>query len=140
MYIKLKNLYLKHRELISYVFFGGLTTLVSIGSHYAVLFFLPDNTAVATTVSWVCAVTFAFFVNRIFVFKSRSNRFKQAVQFYGARLTTYFLELGFMLVTVQVLFFNEYIMKIIAQVFILVVNYLLSKFWIFKKKGLDKDK
>lgn len=134
MYNKLKRLYQKHREIIAYVFFGGLTTLVSIASHYAVIYWIVDATAVATTVSWIMAVTFAFVVNKIYVFKSESNWFKQALAFYGARLTTYFLELGFMLLTVQVLHGNEYIMKIIAQVFILVGNYLLSKFWIFRKQ------
>ncbi|MCL1789178.1 MAG: GtrA family protein [Oscillospiraceae bacterium] len=135
---KIKPLYQKYREMISYVFFGGLTTVVSIAVHYAVIFWVTDDTAIATTVSWICSVTFAFFVNKIFVFKSvsekKSDWFKQGMTFYGARVTTYLLELGFMLLTVRALQFDEYIMKLVAQVFILAANYLLSKFWVFKKK------
>lgn len=134
---KAKTLYKKHREIISYLFFGGLTTLVSILTQYAADY-LGANTALATTISWVCAVTFAFFVNKVFVFKSVSKKkrdwLKQGLTFYGARLTTYFMEIGFMIITVDVLGFNMHLMKIIAQVFILIGNYLLSKFWIFKKK------
>ncbi|MCL2633780.1 MAG: GtrA family protein [Oscillospiraceae bacterium] len=125
------------REIILYIFFGGLTTLVSIGTQY-LADYLGANTALATTISWICAVTFAFFVNKIFVFQNKSEKasgwFKQALGFYAARLTTYVLEMGFMLLTVEVLLWNMHLMKIIAQVFVLVGNYLLSKFWVFRKK------
>ena len=133
----MKSLLKKHRELISYIFFGGLTTAVSILTHYAALY-LGATTALATSVSWVLAVSFAFFVNKIFVFRSKSEKisswFGQALAFFGARLLTYFLELGFLLVTVEVLLQNEYIMKLIAQVFVLIGNYLISKFIVFRKK------
>ncbi|MCL2071121.1 MAG: GtrA family protein [Oscillospiraceae bacterium] len=136
---KLKEIYQKHREILLYLFFGGLTTVVSISVHYAILFWLADNTAIATTGSWICAVTFAFFVNKVFVFRSVSTNvadwFKQAFAFYGARIATFFIELGFLLLMVDVLHFNEYVMKVIAQVFVLITNYLLGKFWVFKKKS-----
>jgi putative flippase GtrA len=122
----------KNKEIALYIFFGGLTTIVSILTQFGADF-LGANTAIATTISWICAVTFAFFVNRIFVFKSKAHRLKQAITFYGSRLATYFLELGFMLLMVEVLLFNMHIMKIIAQVFVLVGNFLISKFIIFRK-------
>ncbi|MCL1903493.1 MAG: GtrA family protein [Oscillospiraceae bacterium] len=145
-YNKIKELYKKYREIISYVFFGGLTTVVSLASRFISQYlfeqyspeFLGATTLAATTVAWICAVTFAFIVNKVFVFQNKDNKaadwFKQAATFYGARLTTYFMELGFMLLTVDVLKFNMYIMSFIAQVFILVGNYLLSKFLIFRKR------
>jgi putative flippase GtrA len=140
---KIKALYKKHREIVDYIFFGGLTTFISIAVHYALIFFWSASTETATTISWVFAATFAFFVNKIFVFKSVSKKksewLKHALAFYGARLTTYFLELGFMILTVDIIFkeypIMEYIMKIVAQVFVLITNYLLSKFWIFRKKS-----
>ena len=125
---KIKN----RKELILYIIFGGLTTLVSILTQY-LADFLGAGTAVATAISWICAVTFAFVVNKLFVFKSRAKWFRQAVAFYGARLTTFFLELGFMLLTVDLLLLNMHVMKVFAQVFVLIGNYLISKYFVFKK-------
>ncbi|MDE7288839.1 MAG: GtrA family protein, partial [Oscillospiraceae bacterium] len=88
--------------------------------------------------------TFAFFTNKAWVFKNesktKSDWIKQAAAFYGARLTTYFLELAFMSFTVRVLLQNEYVMKLIAQVFILVINYLFSKLVVFRKKREGDEK
>jgi len=134
---KIKELYHKYREVISYLFFGGLTTVVSIAVQFIADYF-GAGTILATTISWVCAVTYAFCVNKVFVFQNKSEKkrqwFSQAFTFYGARLTTYFMEIGFMLLTVNVLGLNMHLMKVVAQVFIVIGNYLLSKFWIFKKK------
>jgi putative flippase GtrA len=136
MFNKLIRLYQKHREVVSYLFFGGLTTLVSLTVRYS-CYFLGIELNLAQTISWICAVTFAFFVNKIFVFRNKSVKksdwFKQAGQFYSARLTTLLLELGFMNLTVRVFAWSEFAMILVVQVFILVGNYLLSKFWIFKK-------
>jgi putative flippase GtrA len=133
----LRDFCLKHEDKLSYLFFGALTTLVSIFSQYAADYF-GAPTAAATTISWVCAVTFAFFTNRAFVFKSGvkklSGVFYEALKFYGGRVATYLAELAFMLLTVDVLLLNMHIMKIIAQVFIIVGNYFISKFFVFKKK------
>ena len=133
----LQKLYYKYESGLLYIFFGALTTVVSIASQYIALW-LGAGTALSTTISWICAVTFAFFVNKICVFKDKSvtakDWLRQALQFYGARLVSYFMELGYMLLMVDVLGFDAYIMKLTAQVFILVINYLFSKFVIFKKK------
>jgi len=137
----IRDFYDKHESVLLYIIVGGLTTAVSIAAQYIPAYFgLP--TRVNTTVSWICAVTFAFFANKVWVFKdksySRRDWLGQAAGFYGARLVTYFLELGFMVLTVDVLKYSEYIMKLIAQVFILVVNYLFSKFVVFRKKHQSK--
>lgn len=138
----IRDFYYKHESALLYIIVGGLTTLVSIAAQYIPAYFgLP--TRVNTTISWICAVTFAFFTNKVWVFKdksySRSDWLRQASGFYGARLVTYFLELGFMVLTVDVLHYSEYIMKLIAQIFILIVNYLFSKFVIFRKKHHKGD-
>lgn len=141
----IQKLYYKYESGLLYIFFGGLTTLVSIGTQYLAAW-LGASTALATTISWICAVTFAFFTNRTCVFKStvsdKRGVLREAAQFFGARLFSYFLELGFMVVTVDVLGLNQYIMKLIAQIFVLILNYVFSKFIIFAKKktkGDDKD-
>lgn len=143
----IQKLYYKYESGLLYIFFGGLTTLVSIGTQYLAAW-LGASTALSTTISWICAVTFAFFTNRTCVFKStvsdKRGIFREGLQFFGARLFSYFLELGFMIVTVDVLGFSQYIMKLIAQIFVLVLNYVFSKFIIFAKKtkksnGDDQD-
>ena len=134
----IQDFYDKHESVLLYLIVGAMTTVISIGTQYIAIYFgLP--TEINTTISWICAVTFAFFTNKVWVFKNESKTRKdwlsQAAAFYGARLVTYFLELGFMSFTVRVLMQNEYVMKLIAQIFILVLNYLFSKLVIFRKKG-----
>ena len=133
----IRDFYYKHESVMLYLIVGAMTTVISLIAQYIPAFFgLP--TAVNTTISWICAVTFAFFTNKVWVFKDEaremSDWIKQAFAFYGARLVTYFAELGFMLLTVDVLDQNEYIMKLIAQIFIIIVNYFFSKLVIFRKK------
>ena len=138
----IQNFYDKHESVLLYLIVGAMTTVISISTQYIAKYCgLP--TELNTTISWVCAVTVAFFTNKAWVFKNESKTkkdwFSQAAAFYGARLVTYFLELGFMSFTVRVLMQNEYVMKLIAQIFILVLNYLFSKLVIFRKKGDKKD-
>ena len=138
----IQDFYDRHESVLLYLIVGALTTAVSLVTQY-IPKLMGFPTEVNTTVSWICAVTFAFFTNKVWVFKNESNTKKdwlgQAAAFYGARLVTYFLELGFMILTVRVLSQNEYIMKLIAQVFILIINYLFSKLVIFRKKDGEKD-
>lgn len=126
-----------------YLIVGAMTTAVSLITQYIPLL-IGFPTEVNTTVSWICSVTFAFFTNKVWVFKNesktKSDWIKQAAAFYGGRLTTYFLELAFMSFTVRVLLQNEYVMKLIAQVFILVINYLFSKLVVFGKKTKKEEK
>ena len=125
-----------------YLIVGAMTTAVSIIAQY-IPAFLGFPTEANTAISWICAVTFAFFTNKAWVFKDEAKEkadwIRQASSFYGARLVTFFAELGFMSLTVRVLHRNEYIMKLIAQVFILVVNYLFSKLVVFRKKPEKED-
>lgn len=134
----IQKLYYKYEAVLLYIFFGGLTTLVSIGTQY-LAYAVGLGTAASTTVSWICAVLFAFFTNKVFVFGSKSFEKKlflrEFFSFIGARFFSYLLELGFMLLTVDVLLWNKFIMKLIAQVFVLVLNYIFSRFLIFKNKN-----
>lgn len=132
-----RDFYYKHESVLLYLIVGAMTTAVSLITQYIPLL-MGFPTEVNTTVSWICSVTFAFFTNKAWVFKNQSKTksdwVKQAAAFYGGRLTTYFLELAFMSFTVRVLMQNEYLMKLIAQVFILIINYLFSKLVVFAKK------
>lgn len=134
------NLYKKYEEIINYIIIGGLTTFISLASYYLCVFtiFDPDNAVLlqaANIISWLLAVTFAFWANRTFVFKSKNPRIlEEGMKFYGARVLTLLLEMGTMFLTVTVLHWNDKIMKLLAQIIVLVLNYIISKFLVFIKK------
>lgn len=137
---KCLKLYKKYEEIINYLIVGGLTTIVSLGSYYLCIYtFLdPDvwyQLQAANIISWICAVTFAYLANRIFVFKSKNQKkLKEAVSFYGSRIATLLMDMGIMFVFVTLLNFNDKIMKLVVQVVVTVANYILSKLFVFKKK------
>lgn len=125
-----------NRETVSYIVFGVLTTVVSFVSQ--MLFASLGTPAFVNTIgSWICAVAFAYVVNKLFVFCSHTATFKAFLRelwlFVAARLASLAMELVFMVITVDLLHFSEAVCKIIAQVFILVANYIFSKLIIFKK-------
>ena len=134
-----KDLYLKYKEIIHYLIAGGLTTVVSLGSYYlcVVTFLDPDNgfqLQVANVISWICAVTFAYFVNRIFVFESRSKDYlREAGAFVAGRVSTLLMDMAIMFLLVTVLHGNDKIAKLIVQVVVTVANYVISKIFVFNK-------
>ncbi|MDR0974705.1 MAG: GtrA family protein [Ruminococcus sp.] len=133
----LQELYYKHEKILLYIFYGGLTTLVSFAMQF-IPAFLGAPVWASTTISWVSAVTFAFFVNKFFVFDSHDRTAKvilrEAGEFTAARLLSFFLELGYLILMVDILGFGLVSNKIIIQIVILILNFLFSKFIIFKKK------
>lgn len=137
---RLIDLYKKYKELINYLIVGGLTTVVSLGVYYGcVLTFLNPEVAVqlqaANVLSWIAAVTFAYFTNRKYVFESKNeNRLQEAVAFYGSRVTTLLLDMLCMFLMVTLMGWNDKVAKLIVQVLVTVANYILSKFLVFRKK------
>lgn len=139
MFEKIKELYVKYKELINYLIVGVLTTVVSLGTYYAlVLTILDPQSAVqlqiANILSWIAAVTFAYFTNRKYVFEStNSNMLKEAAKFYTSRLSTLGMDMVVMFVGVTWLGFSDKIMKLVVQVVVTIANYIISKFLVFKK-------
>ena len=127
----------KRKEVVLYLFFGGCTTLVNILSYFILRQLLKIDITTATVVSWILSVLFAYITNKIFVFESKTNTLKELTveftAFVSGRVFTGILDLVIMLVFVEVLNFNEVIMKIVSNVVVIVLNYILSKLWIFKK-------
>ncbi len=144
MFKKLMSIYKKYEEIINYIIVGGLTTVVSIGTKWLLLFTVLDaknakELQAAVIISWICAVLFAYITNRIFVFKSKDkNILKEISKFVGSRITTLLLEMFIMWFFVTFLKLNTkvwvMIWTIVSQVFIMVFNYILSKLFVFKKK------
>ena len=136
----IRNLYERYRELIHYLIVGGLTTVVSLGTYYgSVLTFLdpqnPIQLQAANILSWVCAVTFAYFANRIFVFRSENaDMVREAGGFVASRVGTLLMDMAIMALGVSVLHFNDKIVKLFVQVVVTVANYVLSKLLVFRKK------
>lgn len=130
----------KINEIIRYLIVGVLTTIVSLGIYYGLVFTIlnPENPAelqIANILSWVGAVIFAYITNRIFVFKSHNqNHLKEITNFVGSRLLTLFLDMAIMFLGVTILKQNDKLIKIVSQVAITVSNYFLSKWFVFNKK------
>lgn len=136
---KLKELFRTYREIIMYLIVGGLTTVVSLAVYYGcVLTFLdphdPVQLQAANIISWLAAVTFAYFTNRKYVFESESSHvLKEAAAFYGSRVTTLLLDMACMFLMVSVCGISDKIAKLVVQVLVTIGNYILSKFFVFKK-------
>lgn len=125
-----------NREVISYLIFGVLTTLVN-WIVYAVSVRTGMDYRVATAVSWVVAVLFAFAVNKVFVFQSYDFHpgfvLKELGSFVACRAVSGVMEMVFMIVMVSWLHIDEYVSKILVSIVVMVVNYVFSKLFIFRK-------
>ena len=135
---KIKALCIRYREVLLYLIFGGLTTVVSLVSFWICVYPLKINVLIANVISWICAVTFAYFTNARWVFdaqpRSRGEAFRQFVSFYAGRLATLGVEEAILFVFVTLLHGNEMLVKLIAQVVVVVLNYVISKWFVFRKK------
>lgn len=135
----IKDLYKKYKEIINYVIVGCLTTLVSLVSYYLCVFTIldpnrPVQLQIANIISWICAVTFAFITNRRYVFESKNRKYLQeAGKFVGARISTLLIDMICMAVFVSVLGINDKMAKLAVQVIVFVLNYIFSKFFVFRK-------
>lgn len=136
----IKELYQKYKELINYLIFGVLTTIVSLTTYYLLVYTIlnpnkPIQLQIANIISWITSVTFAYITNRKFVFESKNkNIIKEMAKFYSSRLTTLILDMLFMFIFVSKLKFNDKIIKLILQVIITILNYILSKILVFKNR------
>lgn len=137
----IKDLYYKYKEIINYLVFGVLTTVVSLVTYYILTFTVLDaknvfQLQIANIISWITCVTFAYITNRKYVFDSKNNNIiKEALSFYASRLTSLVIDMGLMYIFVSVLHYSDSIMKLIVQVIIIVLNYILSKLFVFKKRN-----
>ena len=127
----------KHREIILYLIFGVLTTLVNWCVYYPLFNVLHLPATISNLLAWAAAVVFAFLTNKPFVFESKDwswkTTFPEFIKFMGCRIGSGVLESVFILITVDLLTFNGNLMKIIISAVVVVVNYIGSKL-LFRKK------
>ena len=134
---KLRTLFTKYRSIITYLVFGVLTTVVNYLVYYPLYNATGLSAAISNSVSWAAAVVFAYFTNKLFVFESKTWEAKVALpeflKFVGLRLASGVAETGLLLVFVDMLRFNGNIWKIITSILVVILNYVFSKFLVFKK-------
>jgi len=134
-------LYRKHREVLLYLIFGVLCTLVNIAAYFVMRRLLPESglrMAAANTMAWIIAVLFAYSTNRAFVFQSKTKNGEAVREFFSfvaARVFSLVLEMGILYGGVLCLHWDEMVVKVIGNIVVIVVNYLLSKLIIFKRKA-----
>ncbi|MBP3653803.1 MAG: GtrA family protein [Oscillospiraceae bacterium] len=128
--------YVKYKEQLLYLFFGGLTTVVSIASFALFAEWMHVDALIANVFSWILAVAFAFVTNRTWVFQSDEDEsiLKQLTTFVGGRLATLGMEELILLVFANLLQFDALLIKVVAQILVVVANYVISKLFVFKAK------
>ena len=134
---KLKELYKKYKEILFYLIFGVLTTVVNYILYLLFAKILNVNYMVATVLSQIIAIIFAYVTNKLFVFESKNLTKKELVReiisFFGFRGISLLLDMGFMYLFVDILNLNDAIMKLVSNVLIIIANYVFSKLFVFKR-------
>lgn len=121
------------REVFFYLVFGVLTTLVNIVSFAILTRLLSAGTVLSNVIAWFLSVLFAYVTNRRWVFQSKDgNLFREAAAFFSGRIGTGVLDTVVMFITVDLLGWNDMVMKVISNVIVVILNYIISKFFVFK--------
>lgn len=141
---KLLALYSKYKEIILYVFFGGLTTLVNFVFYYIFTRFMFLNELWASAFAVILSILFAYVTNRKWVFNSEAQGakeiFPEMLKFFGGRAFSAVLDVFIIFITVTMLHFNDLIMKIISNIIVIIINYIISKVFVFtRKKSENKN-
>lgn len=138
---KIKGI-LANREIMLYLVFGVLTTLVDWVVSFA-LYRLPINTHIANVIAWVAAVLFAYVTNRVWVFESKREGVRAIARelgvFAGGRVATLAMQELVFLALHDMLHISEYIVKVIAAVLVVIGNYAVSKWIVFRKDEEDSS-
>ena len=134
------NLYKKYDEIIKYLIFGVLTTIISLFTYYLLVATIlsPNNKLelqIANIISWIISVTFAYITNKKYVFKSTNKPIiKEISEFYTGRLFSLLVDMILMYIFVSIINLNDKLIKLIIQIIIIILNYIISKLIIFKPK------
>lgn len=135
----IKKMYIKYEEIVKYLIFGGLTTVVNFIVYFISNGIFKIEELISNVIAWFLSVLFAYITNKIIVFKSthisKKSILKEIISFFGARVFTLVLcDVLLFILMVNVMHINSYIVKLILQVLVIVLNYILSKLFVFKKK------
>lgn len=129
--------YNKYKEGLLYLFFGGCTTLINILTFF-ICRQIELSIVVSNIIAWVVAVIFAFITNKLIVFDSKNMDkkvvMKETISFFIARIITLGIDMGIIHLMIDVMKIHEMISKVVANIVVIIVNYIFSKLFIFKKE------
>ena len=135
---KIRKIIEKYWDVLSYLFFGVLTTVVNYLVYLPCYNLLNLSASVSNAIAWVVAVAFAYLTNKPWVFKSydwsRQTVIPELTKFVGCRVGSGVLETGIIFLTVDLLGWNGNIMKLVTSVLVVILNYIGSKLLVFRKK------
>ena len=134
---KIVELVKKYWDVVSYLFFGVLTTLVNYAVYLPCYNLLGMSGTVSNVIAWVVAVAFAYLTNKPWVFKSHDWSGKVVIpelaKFVACRIGSGVLETGIIFVFVDCMAFDGNVFKIVTSVLVVILNYIGSKLWVFRK-------
>jgi len=138
----IKELFKKYKEIINYLIIGVSTTTINYISFVLLTKLYNIDIHTSNIIAWVISVIFAYFTNKLFVFQSKSFKteviVKEMLSFAAARVFSLLLEEAMLYIFVNILNMNELIIKLIANIVVIIVNYILSKLFIFKNIKEEK--
>ncbi len=133
----LNKLYYSKREIWLYLLFGVLTTVVNIVSYYLLTTVFNIDYMISNVIAWILSILFAYITNSKFVFQDETvsikDKISQFTKFVVARLFSLGIDMAVMFVGVSILLINDVIIKIVANIIVIVLNYFISKLIVFKK-------
>lgn len=125
------------KEVLSYLFFGGLTTLINLAAYYCMASAFQVDYRISTIIAWVLAVIFAYITNKLFVFKSRTvgvtTVMKEMSSFFFFRILSLIIDITGMILLVEFLKVDDFLSKLFTNIIVIIFNYVASKLYIFKK-------
>lgn len=137
MISNLKTLFDAYKQIILYLLFGVCTTVINTICYWLLYDVLSLSNVTGTVLAWLAAVIFAFITNKRFVFESKrtntQERINEVASFFGCRLLTGILDVVIMAFAVDMLQWDGLLWKLISNIIVTIINYIASKFWIFKK-------
>ena len=136
---KIKEQYFKYKEIINYLVFGGLATVVNFVTYFIVARLIGIDKVLSSGISWFFSVLFAYITNKLFVFESKTDGIKAILiemgSFFLARIVSGILcDVGTFALMVNVFNINDLFAKVVTQIMVVIVNYVFSKLIIFRKK------
>ncbi len=136
-----RHIFTKYREQILYLIVGVMTTVVNFAVYYLLSKICGLHYLFINWIAWAAAVIFAFFPNRSLVFRDtrKGKGFSQFFAFVSSRVATFLIEEGLLFFSVDILHFDDGIMKPVVSVVVVVLNYVFSKLFVFRRRGGDTN-
>lgn len=135
---KLADIYREHIEGMRYLIFGALSTVINFFIFEICIKGLNFSATLSNIIAWIITVIFAYLTNKLYVFNSKTSGLKELgkeiISFFNARIATLILETLFIWIVIDKLGFNDILMKIVSNIIVIILNYVFSKIFIFKKK------